>query len=397
MRVLHITPYFAPAFQFGGPPRSILGLCQGLRRSGVDVEVITIAHDQATASLAGAQSTYEGVPVRYLPPAFPRRFFGARFGAVLSDTLSRVDLCHVQGIWNVPEWSATRQARAQRVPYVVSPRGMLLPAAFRQGQWRKRVAFRVLESRNLRKAALLHATSPEEAKSLASFARNVPVAVVPNGVDAEAAAGASTDYRRRLAIPDDAVVIAFLGRFHPIKRLDLLAAAFATLRARNRDVHLVLAGPDERSLVPGLREMLAAHLDRVHFVGALDDTNKWAMLKAADVGVQCSDSESFGMSIVEFLSSGTPVVVTRTCPWQEIESAGCGLWVEQSAAAIAAALDALIADAARRHDMGHRAGVFAAERYSWTAVGRQMADCYSRILSGRTVPATVRHAASQAS
>ena len=35
MRVLHVTPYFAPAFRYGGPPRSVLGLCRALLRAGV--------------------------------------------------------------------------------------------------------------------------------------------------------------------------------------------------------------------------------------------------------------------------------------------------------------------------------------------------------------------------
>ena len=41
MRVLHVSPYFAPAHQYGGPPASVLGLCKGLQRAGVAVEVVT--------------------------------------------------------------------------------------------------------------------------------------------------------------------------------------------------------------------------------------------------------------------------------------------------------------------------------------------------------------------
>ncbi|HEX9420971.1 MAG TPA: glycosyl transferase group 1, partial [Methylomirabilota bacterium] len=45
MRVLHVTPYFAPAFRYGGPPRSVLGLCRALLRQGVEVEVLTTTAD----------------------------------------------------------------------------------------------------------------------------------------------------------------------------------------------------------------------------------------------------------------------------------------------------------------------------------------------------------------
>lgn len=385
MRVLHVSPYFAPAFHYGGPPRSILGLCQGLQQNGVDVEVITIAADGAPAAgeRLDESRAYEGVPVQYLPPAFPRRFFGGRLRAPLVEALSRADICHVHGIWNVPEWSATRLARSASVPYVLSPRGMLLPAAFRRGRWRKRLAFELMERRALERAALLHATSSEEAASLESLIPHVPVAMIPNGVRVDLADGAPAGaaYRRQLAIPDTAVVIAFLGRLHPIKRLDLLAAAFATLRARGRDVHLVLAGPDEGALADGLAETLRADGDRLHLVGPVEGAAKAALLSAADVGVQCSDSESFGMSVAEFLSAGTPVVVTRTCPWQVIDREGCGLWVEQSAAAMAEALDALVLDPSRRSDMGRRAALFAAARFSWRAIGRQMLDRYVSMAS----------------
>src|SRR5947207_13541712 len=135
MRVLHVTPDFAPGFRYGGPPRSVLGLCQGLQRAGVDVEVLTTTADGPNDLAASPPegTRYDGLLVRYVPRAFPRRFFGARIRATLSSALSRVDLCHIHGIWNVPEWAATRLARARDVPYIVSPRGMLQPAAMRHG------------------------------------------------------------------------------------------------------------------------------------------------------------------------------------------------------------------------------------------------------------------------
>ena len=45
MRILHVTPYFAPAFRYGGPPRSVLGLCRALGAAGIDVEVLTTTAD----------------------------------------------------------------------------------------------------------------------------------------------------------------------------------------------------------------------------------------------------------------------------------------------------------------------------------------------------------------
>jgi glycosyltransferase involved in cell wall biosynthesis len=381
VRVLHVSPYFAPALQYGGPPASVLGLCKGLQRAGIDVEVVTTTANGRTPlppSAAGG-GEYDGVPVQYVAAAFPRRFFGARLRRPLTAALARADVCHIHGLWNVPEWWASRLARAGGVPYVVSPRGMLQPQAMRRGRWRKAMAYSLLERRNLEGAALLHATSEQEAAASRDLQRGVPVAMVPNGVDLAAAQQAACGYRTRLGIPPGAFVVLFLGRMHRIKRLDLLGGAFAEVRATHPSVHLVLAGPDEHGLVPDLLRRLSVHAGAVHALDVVGGAEKWALLKDADVMVQCSDSESFGLAVVESLAAGVPVIATRTTPWGEIEARECGFWVEQTAPAIAAAIRTLVDDPARRARMGERAAAFAHEQYGWDAIAQAMARLYSEL------------------
>jgi glycosyltransferase involved in cell wall biosynthesis len=357
----------------------VLGLCRALQRASVDVEVVTTTangRDSLRPSPPEGE-VYEGVPVRYVERAFPRRFFGARIRGPLTDALARADVCHIHGVWNVPEWWASYLARAAGVPYVVSPRGMLQPQAMRDGRWRKAAAFALLERRNLEGAALLHATSDQEAGAIRALDLGVPIAVVPNGVDLDDAREASRGYRTRLGIPADAFIVLFLGRMHRIKRLDLLADAFAEVRATHPTVHLVVAGPDEHGLVPDLLRRFAGDADHVHAPGAVHGADKWALLKDADVMVQCSDSESFGLAVVESLAAGVPVIATRTCPWSEIGTRGCGLWVEQTAPAIAAAIRTLADDPVRRARMGERAAAFARDQYSWDTIAPQMARLYA--------------------
>ena len=379
MRVLHVSSYFPPALHYGGPPASILGLCQGLQRAGVDVEVITTTANGSTPlpPSPAAGDRYDGVPVRYVDAAFPRRFFGARVRGPLTQALRRADVCHIHGVWNVSEWWASRLARAAGVPYVISPRGMLQPQAMRRHRLQKAAAFALLERRNLSNAALLHATSGQEGDAIGALGFGVPIAVVPNGVDLRAAQDASRGYRARLGIPPDAFVVLFLGRMHHIKRLDLLADAFAATRTTHPAAHLVLAGPDEHGLLPDLLRRFSAGPACVHAPGAVHGADKWALIKDADVMVQCSDSESFGLAVVESLAAGVPVIATRTCPWPEIEPAGCGFWVAQTAPAMAAALRTLADDPSRRRVMGERAAVFARERYSWDAIAPRMAGLYA--------------------
>jgi glycosyltransferase involved in cell wall biosynthesis len=389
MRVLHVSPYFAPAMQYGGPPASILGLCQALQRAGVEVEVVTTTANGGSPLPASPRGgvRHDGVPVHYVAASFPRRFFGAGVRQPLNEALARADVCHIHGVWNVPEWWASRLARAARVPYVISPRGMLQPEARQHGRWRKAAAYALLEHRNLTHARLLHATSDQEAAALRGLDLGVRIAMVPNGVGGPAPHQATVSCRARLGIPADAFVVLFLGRMHRIKRLDLLAEAFAIVRRTHPSAHLVLAGPDEQQLIPGLLRRLAGHAAGVHTPGAIDGTDKWAMLKAADVTVQCSDSESFGLAVVESLASGVPVVATRTCPWSVLEARECGLWVEQTADAIAAALRTLADDPERRARMGERAAALARDEYSWDVVATAMSRLYGEVMKGEDVRA----------
>jgi poly(glycerol-phosphate) alpha-glucosyltransferase len=337
-----------------------------------------------------AGSHYEGVAVRYLQRAFPRRLFGARgLGGALDEAISRCDLVHVHGLWTLPGWSAARRARRAGVPVVISPRGMLDPGSIAQRAWRKRIAYAVVERRNLLGAALLHATSSAEAHALRLWAPGSPVVTVPNGVDLPEAETPPGDARQRLGIPEGAPLLLFLGRIHPIKRLDLLAQAFVRVRAALPDARLVIAGPDERGERRRVEPHFAAAGQSVHWIGETGDAEKWALLAAADLLVLCSDSESFGMSTLEAMAAGTPVVATRTCPWPDIETAGAGFWVAQEPEAIARAALAILDDDERAAEMGGRGKALARSRYSWGAAASALAARYREIVERGAVPLVV--------
>lgn len=387
MRILHVTPYFAPAFGYGGPPRSILGLCRALQAAGVEVEVFTTTADggrELPPSPAEGER-YDGVLVRYFPLAAPRRMFQAQgLGAALATAAARADLIHIHGLWNLPAWTAARVARRGGIPYVISPRGMLDAGSLAHHAARKWIAYWAMERRNLAGAAFLHATSPAEAEALGYRGAGAPVVMLPNGVDLpEGGMPARGAFRRRLGVEGGAPVVAFLGRIHPIKRLDLLAAAFERVRAEHPAARLVIAGPD----YGGYLWMIEPHFARVgtavHWTGQLSEPEKWSLLTDADALVMCSDSESFGISVVEAMAARLPVVVTRTCPWQEVETAGAGFWVPQRADAIADGLLGILDHPARARQMGERGGELVRSRFGWDALARTMAERYETAASGR--------------
>src|SRR5437660_1269512 len=307
MRVLHVTPYFAPAFRYGGPPRSLLGLCRALGDAGVDVEVFTTtANGTEPLPAAPGGTAYDGVPVRYFPLAWPKRYWrGAGLRSALMKSAAQADLVHIHGVWNITGWSGAACARAAGVPYVISPRGMLQPAALQRHRTMKSLAYWSVERANLRSAALLHATSPLEANELTMY--GPPVVQIANGVapgDVSAAALERLRAKARLQ-PGDAIV-TFLGRLHPIKRLDLLAEALAIVRQAHPNARLVIAGPDEGGHRARVEPLFAPVAAETRWLGEVDAETTWALLTSSRALVQCSDSESFGMSVAEALTAAVP-------------------------------------------------------------------------------------------
>lgn len=384
MRVLHVTPYFAPAFCYGGPPRTILGLCKAERHLGVKVTVFTTTAfgSDSLPPAVDEPAIYEGFSVFRFPLGFAGRFFHApQLARAITGRAHEFDLVHIHCLWNLTEWSAAYACRAAGVPYVISTRGMLLGASRRHRSWRKKIFYPIIESRILRRARFLHVTSAEEVAEIGRLGVQRRVLELPNGVDVP---GDLSDYRgqfrQQYAIGEDCPIVAWMGRIHPIKRLDLLALAFAKARSVIPELKLVLAGPDERGHRAEMAPLFAGFGDAVIWTGELDGTGKSRLLADANLLVACSDVESFGMSIVEAMAAALPVVVTQTCPWPQIERENCGRWVQHDSESIASAILELVTDPPRARSMGDKARRFVLENYTWDSVARGMIAGYERAL-----------------
>lgn len=107
--------------------------------------------------------------------------------------------------------------------------------------------------------------------------------------------------------------LIMIGRFSPAKDQATIIKAMALLKD---DIHLILVGNGR-----GIEECksLACQLkvdNRVHFVGTQSDVSAW--IAKADVGIQSSKWEGFGLAAVEMMAGGLPVVATDVDGLREV-------------------------------------------------------------------------------
>jgi phosphatidylinositol alpha-mannosyltransferase len=202
--------------------------------------------------------------------------------------------------------------------------------------------------------------------------------VIPNGVDV-AAFRVPPDPRWVGEAGRPSVV--FLGRIdEPRKGLSVLAAAFPAIRAAHPGVRLLVAG---RGDTDSAAERFGAHRVAVEFLGEIDDTDKAALLAAADVYVAPqTGGESFGIVLVEAMSAGAAVVASDLPAFARVLDDGqCGrLFDTGDADALAAAVTGVLGDPAGREALV-RHGRARVARYDWSTVAEQVLTLYDVALA----------------
>jgi len=372
LRILHVVPSYLPAVRYGGPVLAVHGLARALVARGHGVEVFTTNLDGPTrlAVPTDAPQTLDGVRIRYFEAASPRRLHRApRMAAALRGEIGGFEMVHLHSLFLWPTLVAARAARGAGVPYVLSPRGMLVrDLVRRRGRWRKALWLRLFERATIAGARALVATSALEAREAEAFGIPLaPIRVVPNGVDVAELEGPATDP----GVPRP--FLLFLGRLSWKKGVEHLVSALPQLPG----VALALAGPDDEGLGATLGRQ-AASLgvgERVHRVGAVSGAAKRGLLRAAEALVLPSLSENFGNVVLEAMASGCPALVSPEVGLgADLAASGAGAIVPT--ARLADALRELLADRPRRARMAAAGPAYVRRHFDWARVAALMEAVY---------------------
>lgn len=390
MRLLFITPFYAPAWHLGGVVRSVSQLCRGLAALGADVTVYTTdsARDRRLDVPVDRPVEQDGVQVTYFRADTLRWAYSRRLAAACRAQIGSFDLVYVVSLWDYPGIPARAAAIRHGVPFVESFRGSLAPTALRRRWLKKWLYLNVLLLPMLRRAAAIHYTTPLERAWTPDLRLGVPSFIVPNGFDFSEFDGPPDrpTARRAFGLNDDELVVTYLGRLDARKGLDVLVGAFALVAPACPQSRLLLAGPDD-GFGGTLRRMVARYGlgEHVRFLGFVHPEQRHDLLTASDVvALVARDGENFGNAAVEAMAAGVPVLVSNEVGVAaDVRAAGAGCVVPVEVGKTAEALRCMLTAPAERRAMGERARRTVRERYGIEAVARQMATACADVVSGR--------------
>lgn len=376
MKILLTTDWFTPAVN--GVVTSVLNLRRGLEGRGHEVRVLTLSR---------SASSYVRDGVYYLRSmgvgaVYPK----ARLGVPLQKKLVKElvawgpDIvhsncefstfpaaCHIAEKANAPLLH-TYHTVYENYTHYFSP----------SQAWGKKVVRQFSCWVACRTDGII-APSEKTAALLRGYGVQCPLYVIPTGIAKPQAASPAEAHilRENLGIPDDRTVLLYLGRLAKEKNCAELLHAMARFREAPVTLLLVGDGPDRKSLEKLSQQM---NLDgHVVFAGMVPPDQVGRYYQLGDLFVSASTSETQGLTYMEALRAGVPLLCRRDACLDGVVEQGINGWQYTEEHDFAACVEQFLKHPECREQMG-RSALISGQRFSVEAFAQEIESAYLECL-----------------
>ena len=316
-RLLIFCDWYAPAFKAGGPIRSIVNFVDRFKNQ-YDIHVFTSDRDiNEKKPFKNIQVDHwlesDGCHIWYYSP-------GTMSYKKVKSVIAEInpDKIYLNSMFSnmiKPMVAAYMSGRL-----IIAPRGMLRRSALAVKPIKKMIYLRLLKLMGLAPYLSFHSTGEDETKDIKRFfpkakrivlAPNLPVAVNKNLGTAEKASGK--------------LRIVFVGRLHPIKKLDFLLEALAKTKG---DIALdIVATREDAEYWRVCKKLISKLQFKVDIESYIDlpHAKIKPLLEKAHLFVLPTEGENFGHAIFEALAVGCPVLISDQTPWRNLHSKKAGI------------------------------------------------------------------------
>jgi glycosyltransferase involved in cell wall biosynthesis len=357
-----------------GPTYCVGRLSEELRKLGDDASILTLGDRPHEWPYHAPLHVHTG-----------RLEHGTGVSLAMMESIRRLarapGILHGNSIWRVTNLFPLLVGDKAPARIVCSPHGTLSEWSMRRRSALKTPFWKLLQKPALERCHCYHVTAAHEYADIRRMGLRRPVALIPYGVDIPAQPDRAG--RRKKAV--------FLGRLDPVKGLDLLLPAWASVAGGFEDWELVIAGPLDGDYARSIQTQAErGAIPRLTFTGQLLGADKSRLLGEASLFILPSYSENFGIVVAEALAHAVPVITTDATPWRDVERKRCGWCIRPDRAQLEQALcDAMDRGISGLYDMGVSGRRWIAADYAWDRLAAMMRETYEWLLHGARRPAFV--------
>jgi len=340
MKILIITPYFAPAWAYGGPPKINYDIAIELVSRGIYVEVWTTdALDEH--SNPNKLEALNGIIVRRFPNfsnylAWKHKIFlPFSLGRYASSHIKPFDFVFITDLRDYLNPVISSLCIKNQIPYSISAYGQI-PYDFSPKSILKKIYDYIYGCKVTRNAKFLFGQTDNEIRMYQKYykSKNKQLKILPLAVNYKDYINlpTKTSFRKKYNIDNSDKVILFVGRINYLKGIDITVDILSKITKIIKNTKFVIVGRDDNYLAK-LKDIISKHKlsNHIIFTGPLYGTNNYSAYIESDLFVFTPRfAEETSMAALASLSLGTPVVTVKESQIPYLEDYQAGIEIDPS-------------------------------------------------------------------
>jgi len=296
------------------------------------------------------------------------------------------DLIHLIGLWPPINCFVFFYALRFRIPYVVCPAGTL--KIYGRSRFLKKLFKFVIGKRILRSAKALIAVTELELEDFSDYGFSADkVNIIQNAInESDFSDRNDIQFREKYNIGNSKYLF-FIGRMNHFKGPDLLLEAFINLETQYKDIHLVLAGPDE-NMYPTLKALVQKNKleSRVHIISFLENIERSQALHGCCFLVIPSRHDALPTVVLEAGIASKPVLITKQAGFSIIERINGGVVCNADVESLTSGVSNLLEmNEQQLNELGNNLFFFVKENYTWDVIVKKVENLYEKLIPKITI------------
>ena len=314
MRILHITPWFQPAWRTGGTATSSSQICKSLAYLGLDITVFTTTDSGRDEPLYLDDYYLEkdNVKIYYFKCglfnlSFRKAAISFSFLIAIFKNINKYDLVHIHSTRHIYGLLVFYLCKIKKIPYFLTPHGSLMDS------WMKNIGnialkkfyHKFVDSFIINGASAVHLLSDLELKESSKWIKNKNKIVINNGIDIH------LKKNKKISTISKPIKLVQIGRIHPQKNnLELIKAL---IRFSEDEFTLDIFGPvDDYEYFTKCKKLLNSNnVKNIRFLGYLDNKLIKKIYFKYDLLCMPSLVEASSIVLIEAFSSGLPALISH--------------------------------------------------------------------------------------